>query len=142
MKIDFSTVLNDLKGVPLKDGLPPAEGQEDKREELTLGSVVCSALLATYPDENNLDPKVKFQRFKLAEKASDGGEQELTVEDAAEIKKLLGKAWGPLVMGRAYEILDPPSEQCVAGSTAPPHVARHDRGQTKHHQRRSVGNEQ
>ena len=31
---------------------------------------------------------------------------DLTIEEAAEIKKLVGKAYGPVVVGRVYEIFE------------------------------------
>jgi hypothetical protein len=49
------------------------------------------------------------RRFRLAEIAARGGEREVKVEDVALIKQLLGKAFAPLVVGRAYDIIEPPS---------------------------------
>jgi hypothetical protein len=51
----------------------------------------------------------KVKRFRLAEIAAKGGEREVKVEDAALIKALIGKAFAPLVVGRAYDIIEPPS---------------------------------
>lgn len=100
MKIDLDTVLCDLKGVPLK---------ETPEKDFTLGAACCTALLNPFSDEQNLDPKEKFNRYKLAQKISDGGERDLSVEDVATLKKLIGKAFPPLVVGRCYDILDPES---------------------------------
>ena len=99
MKVDFSAVLLQLNG---KDAIKDID-----TKDCTLGGVACGALLAPFPDEANLDPKEKVRRFKLAMKASDGGEQELSVEDVGELKTLIGKAYPPLIVGRAFEILDP-----------------------------------
>jgi hypothetical protein len=99
MKIDFNTVLTDLKDGPLKDS-----GGDD----LTLGACACTSLLSPYPDEQNLDIKDKVRRFKLAQKIANGsGEHDLSVEEIVDLKKLIGKLYAPLVVGRAYEILDP-----------------------------------
>ena len=99
MKIDFSAVIKDLAGEAVKDG--------DK--DATLGRVACTALLASYADEQNLAAEDKVKRFRLAEIAAKGGEREVKVEDVALIKQLIGKAFAPLVVGRAYDIIEPPS---------------------------------
>src|SRR5262249_33931299 len=99
MKIDFSAVIKDLDGAPVKDG--------DK--DATLGRVACTALLASYADEQNLPAEDKVRRFRLAEIAAKGGEGGGKGEDAALIKQLIGKAFGPPVVARAYDIIEPPS---------------------------------
>jgi hypothetical protein len=48
------------------------------------------------------------RRFRLAEIVAKGGEREVKVEDVALIKTLIGKAFAPLVVGRAYDIVEPP----------------------------------
>jgi len=97
MKIDFSAVIKDLAGEAVKDG--------DK--DATLGRVACTALLASYADEQNLAAEDKVKRFRLAEIAAKGGEREVKVEDVALIKQLIGKAFAPLVVARAYDIIEP-----------------------------------
>ena len=99
MKIDFSAVIKDLDGDPVKDG----------EKDATLGRVACTALLASYADEQNLAAEDKVRRFRLAEIAAKGGEREVKVEDVALIKTLIGKAFAPLVVGRAYDSIEPPS---------------------------------
>jgi hypothetical protein len=99
VKIKFSAPILDMEKNPVKEG--------DK--DVTLGSVSCTALLATYPDEKELSGDDKVKRFRLAEAAVAGGEQEVKVEDAALLKKLIAKAYAPLVVGRAYDIIEPPS---------------------------------
>jgi hypothetical protein len=66
MKIDFSAVIKDLDGDPVKDG----------EKDATLGRVACTALLAGYADEQSLSGEEKVKRFRLAEIAAKGGEQE------------------------------------------------------------------
>ena len=97
MKIDFSAVIKDLAGEAVKDGVKDA----------TLGRVACTALLASYADEQNLAAEDKVKRFRLAEIAAKGGEREVKVEDVALIKQLIGKAFAPLVVARAYDIIEP-----------------------------------
>ena len=99
MKIDFSAAIKDLDGGAVKDG----------EKDATLGRVACTALLASYADEQNLAAEDKVKRFRLAEIAARGGEQEMKVEDVALIKTLIGKAFAPLIVGRAYDIIEPPA---------------------------------
>lgn len=102
MKINFSAVLLDMAGEPIpQDDRPNAK-------PATLGSVSCTALLAQFPDEQNLAAEIKVKRFRLAEAATKGGEQDLPVDDVAELKRLLAKAFGPLIVGRAFDIIEPP----------------------------------
>ena len=96
MKIDFSAAIKDLDGDAVKDG--------DK--DATLGRVACTALLASYADEQNLPAEDKIKRFRQAETAAKGGAQEVRVEDVALIKTLIGKAFAPLIVGRAFDIID------------------------------------
>jgi len=99
MKIDFSSVIKDLDGDAVKDG----------EKDATLGRVACAALLASYADEQNLPTEDKVKRFRLAEVTSKGGEQEIKIDDVALIKKLIGKAFAPLIVARAYDIIEPPA---------------------------------
>jgi hypothetical protein len=57
MKIDFSAAIKDLDGNPAKHG----------EKDATLGHVACTALLASYADEQNLAAEDKVKRFRLAE---------------------------------------------------------------------------
>lgn len=96
MKVDFSKPILSMKNEPImEDGKP-----------VTLSTICSSALLAPYEDEKNLDGGEKVKRFKLASQVYDGGEQEITVEDAALLKKLVAKAYTPLIVGRAYALLE------------------------------------
>ena len=99
MKIDFSAVIKDLDGDAVKDG----------EKDATLGRVACAALLASYSEEQNLPAEDKVRRFRLAEIAAKGGEQDVKVEEVALIKTLIGKAFAPLVVARAYDIIEPPA---------------------------------
>lgn len=101
MKVNFSLPILDLNGAPIK------EGGSDANADMTLASISCNALLAPYQDENNLDGAEKTKRFKLALKVNDGGIIDLAVEDVSLLKRLIAKGYAPLVVGRAYELLDP-----------------------------------
>lgn len=95
MKIDFGAVIRDIRGEPVGEG----------EKKLTLGAVSCQALLGTYADEKALAAQEKVKRFTLAALCSNDSEAELSAEDVVRLKELIGKAYGPLVVGRAYEII-------------------------------------
>lgn len=100
MKINFGANILDLERKPLIMEEKPA----------TLGLVSCMALLGVYPDERELSADQKIKRFRLAEAASKGGEQDVRVDDVALLKKLIAKGFGALVVGRAFDIIEPPLE--------------------------------
>lgn len=95
--IDFSQPINDLSGNPVLDGETP----------LTLGAVACNSLLATFKDEPNLQGTAKAERFALALKINGKAQVSLKVEDITLLKTLIGKAYAALVVGQAWEMLDP-----------------------------------
>jgi hypothetical protein len=77
MKIDFSVVIKDLDRDAVKD--------DDK--DATLGRVACTALLASYADEQNLPAEDKVKRFRLVEIASKGGEQAMAEEEQQHLPR-------------------------------------------------------
>lgn len=93
MKRDFSPELT-FKGKPVKEG----------DAILTLRAVSMGVLLMT--DEQGISPEEKFKRFKLAERIGDDGMQEVTAEEIALIKRLIGRSCQPIVVGPAYELLE------------------------------------
>lgn len=97
MKIDFSQTFTDLDGTPIQ-----ADAQS-----LTLGMVAVQALMAQFPDEKELDGAEKLRRYKLA-LAIHGAcaPLDVVVEDIASLKKLIGKAYGVLVVGQALPMLE------------------------------------
>jgi len=108
MKVNFSTVLRDIRGdkEPIKE-TPDSPDGKIKGKDFTLAAACCTALLNQYQDEQNLAGTEKAKRYKLATKVVDGGEQDVSSEDITELKKLIAKAFGPLVVGQAFDILDP-----------------------------------
>lgn len=101
LAIDFKAEMTDIAGKPI-----PAD--IGKPEPLTLQRVCEDALVASYPDEQTLSPGEKNLRFWLAVKIHNG-EQNLSADEITLLKKVVGKAYGPLVVGRAYGMLDPNS---------------------------------
>ena len=88
----------------------------DMEKELTTldGKVIgkmkqfcVESLLAVFEDERNLMGQEKLNRFILAKKIYEGeGEIEIPIEDISLLKKLVGKGYGALIVGQAWEILE------------------------------------
>lgn len=92
---NFDTILTNLENVSLKN--------ED--QEITLKTVCINVLSADFPEER-IEAEEKFKRWLLAKKIYSGGEIDVTPEEIALIKKLLGKAYPPLLVGPAWEYLN------------------------------------
>lgn len=103
---DFSTPIKDLDGNVIMEAASVPDGSP---KAVTLGRVAVNAVLQNYPDEAGLAGDVKVKRFMLAMKVVDAGEVELTAEEVTALKERIAKAYGPLVVGRAWALLDPAS---------------------------------
>lgn len=106
MAIDFTKALHDLDGKPMRDEIAMAANGET-HIGLTLGRAAAHALSASFEDERNLPGEQKFERGLLACKVRDDVAAELKSEQVALIKKVIAKLYGPLVVYRAYPLLDP-----------------------------------
>jgi hypothetical protein len=107
---DFSAKILDMDGRPFIDDIKCPADQAGKRkceDDVVLASIAVRALMAPFQDEQNLSGEDKFKRFALAMKVKDGGEVPVSAEDIALLKKLIGKLYTPLVVGRAFPLLDP-----------------------------------
>ena len=119
MKINFNTILKNLDDENLKQSIYGDEvnqqGERIKKgeEDLTLGLLSRSALLDLSQEELKLTGVEKQDRFFLAEKIKkaekEGNEIDLKSEDVTLLKKIIGEKYMPIVIGRAWEILDPKS---------------------------------
>jgi hypothetical protein len=89
-----------LEDTVLENGLP-------KQVPATLSRVAATALIQAYADEANLDGETKVKRFALAMKVTGAKKLGLAAEEIAVLKERIGKAYGPLIVGRAYQLLDP-----------------------------------
>jgi len=99
MIIDLTQELRDFDGRPMSDS--------ENGKPTTLGTICSRALLAIFPDEQNLSGEQKFQRYKLAMKLAENDRPDLKAEEIADLKKLIGKAFSAMVVGRCWEMLDP-----------------------------------
>ena len=100
MKINFDTVLLGLDGEPIKSPKP-----DGGLESATLCAVARNALLARYQDEQNLSGQEQYHRYELAKNAK--GETEWVSDDVTLLKRLIAKLYGPLVIGPAFDLIEP-----------------------------------
>lgn len=101
LAVDFSQPIKALDGSPML--------KEDK-SPLRLEEVVTNSLLSSYPDEQSLPGEEKVRRWSLAIKVHDAPKDPpLTADEVALIKKLVAKAYNPLVVGETWKALDPAS---------------------------------
>ena len=93
MNINFNQIIKDIYGGEVKD--------------LTLQKVSVDALLATFEDERILSGEEKAKRWLIATRIVANPEDiDLETQDIALIKKLIGKGYSPLIVGRAWEMLE------------------------------------
>jgi hypothetical protein len=101
-------------GVDFSQPLRQVDGKEFS-DHATLGLVCETALTADYQDENTQPAtdraKEKFRRYQLAVKIHGHPvDPDLSLEDLALVKALVGKAYPANIMGPAWSILDPPKQ--------------------------------
>jgi len=101
--IEFSAIITDADGAPILDCV----GNNCTGPPLTLGGVALRALTAQFEDERNLSGEEKFARGELALRVHKGGRIDVSAEDIATIKKLIAKGYGPLIVIRAWSMIDP-----------------------------------
>ena len=86
-------------------------GQKITKKDLTLREVVTNSLLAPPPQgqREQMDGNEKARRYYLAMEIHKSKKQvELSVDDIKLIKDEIGRVYPPLIVGQAFEILDPP----------------------------------
>lgn len=99
MKRDFAVELvglNDAKLAELVDG---------EQRPMTLRAVSVNALMGQYQDEPHLTGDEKFRRFQLAVRITEG-DQDVSAEEVTLLKRLIGKAYTPMIVGPAYLALE------------------------------------
>jgi hypothetical protein len=102
--VDFTAQLVDLDGQALKE-------PTDEQTPVTLGRAASSALVQPYQDEASLPGAEKVQRWQLACRVRSAAALDLPAEDIALIKKCVAKMYSPLIVGQAWQMLDPPKGQ-------------------------------
>lgn len=101
MKIDMTTVLLALDGKPI----PIGPGEDSLNS--TLRTIVENALLSPLRGDENVTGAKKAEMFILAMRAHTEDQCDMKAEEITMVKERIGRAFPPLIVGRAYEILDP-----------------------------------
>jgi hypothetical protein len=107
--IDMTAVMMGDQGVPLKDVADRTAEDPDckKCRDLTLGRAVVNALFVMLPEERDLSGEQKFSRGLLAKRVESDPKAQLSAEEIAVVKRLIGKTYGTAVVVQAYQMLDP-----------------------------------
>jgi hypothetical protein len=105
--IDFTQIIKDLDGKPL-----PINIEGKLPSVATLGQVAKDALVNNLQEDAQLSGSAKFDHWTLALKVyPNKSDVVLTAEEVATIKERIGKAFGPVVVGPAWTMLDPASKK-------------------------------
>lgn len=98
MQVLLGSQLKTLEG----EMLPDLQGNP-----AVLRGVCIEALMAQFEDERNLSGEEKLKRFELALKIKQAVDPaEFTAEEIALMKKLIGKGYGPLIVGQTWKMLE------------------------------------
>ncbi len=93
MKKNFTHVVCTMDGEPIQDNGKP----------VTMGSLIVNALLAI----EDIPGAKKVARYTLAQKIhGNPSEAEVTSEDLADIKDLVGRLYGPLAVGQIFALIE------------------------------------
>lgn len=118
MKIDMTVEFVDLDGEALLQ-----TKRDGKESPLTLRAVCENVLLAPVPrpqgaampgarDAKIITGEDKVERYVLSLQIHSEDEPNLGIDDVAMLKRLIGESdWAPLVVGQAWEALDPKVEK-------------------------------
>jgi hypothetical protein len=111
LRVNVLTVLLDIEGIPLRDAaIKDTEGKVLRPErDFTLRKACTEALQTNGLAGDTLDGEERYRRYQLAIRIMSEDSPDLSAEEVAKLKRLIGLAFGAIVVGRAYEILDPPT---------------------------------
>ena len=105
--IDFTRPLIGVDGKTISSNGDTKVTAEKAPAAMTLGDVVLIALESTLEEDRQATGAEKFKLDELARRVYHNKDAVLPVEDIATIKTRVGKAFGPLVVGAAWRLLDP-----------------------------------
>ena len=111
-RIDVTQAILDLTGEEIKQMQAACQtcGRPVKEETLTLREACRRSLVAMIPQEKVTGDE-KFKRYHLALKIMDNDQVTLEAKELVMVKDCIAAVYNPLVMGRAWELLDPPVEE-------------------------------
>lgn len=102
MKIDVTQSILGLDGKPVS-------------EDATLRKVCTESLLGVMKGDDAMGGADKAKLFSLAMQIEQEDAPDLSIEDWGKIKDRIGRGFAPLIVGRAYELIDPPAKLKAVG---------------------------
>lgn len=118
MKVDLNFKIKRLDGsefIDLEADGVDEDGKPKFKESkpMTLRKAIVDSLTSNYQDEQKLEASKKAERGFLAMKIWNHPEPaiDLTVEEIALCKDLIGKRFTPLIIALSWSVLDPASEK-------------------------------
>lgn len=100
MKIDFSQPLLDMENSPI--AVPGPDGELVTK---TLGRWCAEACFASLPGDEKLSGVEKVEIGQIGLKIWEGGEIEISSDEAVKIRKRVGAGYPVLIVTRIYEII-------------------------------------
>lgn len=88
------------------------------RPQITLKRAAVNAVQAMFEDERNLDGSEKLKRWQLAMRIHLGGDVDLSADEITLVKKLVGKLYGPSVVGPVWTALEAEKPKAVEAQAA------------------------
>lgn len=95
MIINFSESIKNLAGNSLKEN----------GKEISIGNICANALLFEDKDDK-MTGQEKLERYELAKKIFEKEKVDLTIEEIAKIKEIVGKYSSTLVVGQVYKYFE------------------------------------
>lgn len=96
MQVNFDEKIRNLEGLPLVIN----------EDELTLEFCAITALLSDHVDDARLSGGEKFARYELAQRIHAKKWDTITAEDVTKLKMLIGRAFPPIIVGPAFDLLE------------------------------------
>jgi len=107
MKINLNQKLRTLSGKEIKVITDQGNGKTTE-ENVFLFDVIINSVLGNYADEKDLRGVEKIKRYILSQKVYRKRNEavDLTTDEVALIKELVGKNYPALVVGQVWQILE------------------------------------
>jgi hypothetical protein len=97
--------------VGLNNPIKNLAGEEikDDGKPFLMSAAITNALLSAFPDEKDISGDEKVKRFLLATRLHGQDSIDLSADEVVLCKRLVAKAYNPLVVGQAWAVLEPRS---------------------------------
>ncbi len=123
MLIDVTKILTDMQGDEIRcleeyenvnfvdsQKTPGEQPFHRRKVSLTIRKCCVDSLLATTEKGRGISGEEKIKWFKLAESIQDNDSVELNSEEVTLLKQRIALIFGVVVVGKAYELLDPKAD--------------------------------